>query len=217
MTRAQKNASSCRRMALVATGLLLACSPSAPAKYPDQAAVTDANGTWCAMLAKLDGSQLAEWRYGEACVAATPSASSAFLKRLSSCYGGTMEEYGDSAPDSGAIIGKCSVDILGGADPGDVGQTALYQARCSRQERCQKVSAAICDGAWGRLDGMTQALLSSKYNLQAQSRIAACLDDEDCAENDAPVEAACYDAAHKQLVWLPLSLAHDASVGPKTD
>jgi hypothetical protein len=196
--------------------LLLSCG-GGQAKHPDHGQVAKAQQAWCGMLAEADGEELASWRHREACQEAFPTASAVFLQRLTKCYREALERYGDNAPDSGAIIDTCSHDVLGAADPGDVSQTELYQARCSRQERCQKVSPDVCDGAWARLDGMTQSLLSAKYNRHGQSEIAACLNDKPCEEDDAAVEAACYDAAHGKLVWLPLSLGHDASLGPKVD
>ena len=113
-----------------------------------------------------------------ACEEAYPAASAAYLQRLSRCYGKAMRDYGDTAPDSGAIIDECSQKILMGAEVGNVSGTDLYKARCARQARCQNVSQEVCDGAWARLDGMTQSLLSSKYNLRAQAEIAACLERE---------------------------------------
>jgi hypothetical protein len=197
--------------------LVLGCTPSSPAKHPDHGKVAKAHIAWCEMLAQADGEKLSGWRHREGCEAAYPAASAAFLERFNRCYANALKEYGENAPDSGALTAECSHKILGGADPGDVSHTALYKARCARQERCQKVSGDVCAGTWGRLDGFTQSLLSSKYNLGAQAEIAACLDDKDCEEDDAAVESACYDAAHNKLVWLPLSLGHDSSLGPKTD
>lgn len=202
---------------LVIASLALSCTPPAPAQHPDHDKVAKAQKSWCAMLAKVDGDALKAWRHRDACLDAYPTASAAFLERLGRCYAGALEKYGEGAPDSGAIIDECSREVLGGADPGDVTRTELYQARCARQERCLKVSRDVCDGAWGRLDGMTQAMLTAKYNLRGQADIAACLDDESCEEDDAEVESACYDAAHAKLVWLPISLGHDDSLGPKVD
>lgn len=197
--------------------LFLGCAPSAPAKFPDHGKVSQAQAGWCAMLADLDGEKLDRWRHRTECGEAFPSASAAFLERFTRCYQSAMKELGASAPDSGAILSACSQEILGAADPGDVSGTALYQARCARQQRCQEVSAEVCAGAWARLDGMTQSLLSSKYNLRAQAEIADCLENKACEDDDAAAEGACYDKAHAKVMWLPLSLGHDASLAPDTD
>ncbi len=203
-----------RPVRVAAIGLGLACTPSAPAKHPDHAKVSAAHERWCAMLAELDGEALASWRHGPACRDAFPSASSALLEPLTACFRANAKT---DAPDSGAVIATCSLEILGRAEPGDVRGTELYQARCGRQERCQAVSAEVCAGAWDRLDGATQALLSSKYNRRAQAEIATCLADSDCTPDEDAAEAACYEAAHEKLVWLPLSLGLDPSVGPKLE
>lgn len=205
------------KLRLPALALVLGCTPSAPAKYADHGNVSRAQAGWCAMLAELDGEKIDAWRHRAECRAAFPSASAAFLERFTQCYGSAKKELGASAPDSGAILSDCSQQILGAAEPGDVSGTELYQARCARQERCQAVSADVCRGAWDRLDGMTQSLLSSKYNLRAQAEIAGCLTDKACEDDEAAAEAACYDAAHARVMWLPASLGHDPTLGPDTD
>jgi hypothetical protein len=204
-----------RRLALLL--FFACCTPARPATYPDHGKVDKAQAGWCKMLAKLDAPEGDVWRHQAECDAGSPSASAPFLAKLTSCYEEQMEGRGDDAPDSQVVIEGCTQQILGDADPGDVKGTDLYKARCARQSRCQKVSAAVCDSAWEQIDGMTRAILTSMYNLGAQAEIAACLDDGECSEDDATAQDACYQTVKDKLVWLPLSLGHDPTLDPKVD
>ena len=201
---------------LGATILAMACGPSQPATYPDANSVKGAQKAWCEMMAKTDGKALAGWRYERECLAAYPAGSSVYVERLADCYGKTVEDYGDDAPDSAAIIDTCTAEIMAGADPGDVSGTELYQARCARMERCDKLDATACASAWERVDPAARALLTSMYNLRAQAEIAACLRDADCGD-EAAIEKACYGPVRDRLVWLPLSLEADPTLAPSVD
>ncbi|MEM1031674.1 MAG: hypothetical protein AAF928_03760 [Myxococcota bacterium] len=198
---------------LGAVTLASACGPTTPAQYPDGAAVASSQRTWCAMLADLDGEKLDAWGYAEPCVAATPAASSAFVAQMTKCYGDTKKGLGDDAPDTAAIIDSCQEDILVNAEPGDVSATRLYQARCSRKERCAEVSRASCDQVWEQLDGRTRSALTSMFNLSAQAEIASCLEDTACSDDEESVLEACYRPRRDALVWLPLNYAADAPPG----
>lgn len=190
------------------------CAPSQPATHPDHDSVTSAQTTWCTMMAKLDGRELAGWRYEKECLGAYPTGSSAYVTRLAGCYGKTMTDFGEDAPDSASVIDSCTLEIMAGADPGDVTDTDLFAARCERLERCDQVSPEVCASAWDRVDPTARALLTSMYNLRAQAEIARCLRDSACGENG---EETCYATAREARVWLPLSLALDPTVGPKVD
>ena len=189
-----------------ATTVAVACQPAAPAKHPDHDKVVSAQKAWCDMLAELEGSS---WMHQTECEAAYPGASAAFLSRMTTCYGEQMKSYGDNAPDSGAVISDCTLQVLGGVDPGNVSKTVAGRARCSRQQRCQAVSPEVCSGVFDRLDGPSKALLTNVFNLKTQHALASCLADGDCAASPEEDEAAvedCYREQRDRLVWLPLSL-----------
>ncbi|HHH26731.1 MAG TPA: hypothetical protein ENK57_00040 [Polyangiaceae bacterium] len=189
-----------------ASTLAVACKPAAPAKHPDHDKVVNAQKAWCDMLGELEGSS---WMHQKECEAAYPAASAAFLTRMTTCYGEQMKSYGDDAPDSGAVIADCTLQVLGGVDPGNVSNTVAGRARCARQQRCQAVSPEVCEGVFDRLDGPSKAMLTNVFNLKTQHELASCLADGDCADNPEADEAAvesCYREQRDRLVWLPLSL-----------
>jgi hypothetical protein len=198
---------------LALAALALSCTPSKPAAYPDHDKVAAEHKRWCDMLAATSGKG-GPWAHQAECEAAYPTSSAAFLKRMTDCYNKQLEQYGDAAPDSGAMIADCSSEILATADPGDVSGTELYQARCERLDRCQQVSAEACAGGWQRLDGTTRAMLTSMYNLRAQAEIASCFADTDCSDEEDQVHDGCYRSALDGRVWLPLSLGHDPGITP---
>jgi hypothetical protein len=180
-----------------------ACKPP-PVVHPDRDKVVAAQKEWCDMLGELAGEG---WMHQKDCEAAFPGASAQFLSRMSKCYGQQMKEYGDNAPDSGAIIGDCTQQVLAGVDPGDVFDTVAGRARCSRQQRCQAVSIETCQSVLDRLDGATKATLTNIYNLRAQHDLATCLAEGKCDEdNDEEAMNACYRGARDGMLWLPLAL-----------
>lgn len=195
----------------------VACAPTRPASHPDAERVTAAQAKWCAMLAEADGVALDAWRYRKECLAATPSGSAAYVERLAGCYGRALADYGDDAPDSAAIIDACTTEIMAGADPGDVTESELFQARCARLERCSEVSPTICASAWEQVDPAARAMLTSMYNLGAQAEIAACLRDTACTDDEDAAERACYRPLRDRRAWLPLSLEADPTLAPKVD
>jgi len=201
---------------VVTTGAI-ACGPGKPAAYPDKGKVEASQKTWCEMLADLDGDELEGWGYRTDCLGAFPAGSSVFVTKLADCYGKTKKSLGDEAPDSAAVIDSCTVEILSGAEPGNVTSTVLYQARCNRKNRCSQVTRAVCDQVWEQLDGSSRATLTSIYNLRAQAEIASCLDDTSCSDDEESAIDACYQPQRDALVWLPLNLALDPTLGPKVD
>lgn len=201
---------------VVTTGAI-ACGPGKPASYPDRSKVEGSQKKWCEILADLDGDKLEGWGYRTDCLGAYPAGSSAYVSKLAECYGKTKKSLGDEAPDSAAIIDSCSVEILSGAEPGDVKNTALYIARCNRKERCSQVARAVCDQVWEQLDGSSRATLTSIYNLRAQAEIASCLDDTACSADEESAVDACYQPQRDAIVWTQLSLGADPGLGPKVD
>jgi hypothetical protein len=183
--------------------LLLACKPAAPAKFADTDRVVEAQKKWCAMMAELDGGD-GPWRYQSDCEAATPTGSAQFVERMVPCFKKLKVEYGENAPDSGLMIDECTQQVLGGADPGDISDNDLWVARCERMVRCQKVEQKTCDTILDRYDGYTKALLTSQYNLEAQTKVASCLREGDCEEDEDRAQDACYLKVRGYRVWLPL-------------
>ena len=61
---------------------------------------------------------------------------------------------------------------------------------------------------------MSRAILSNMYNLRAQGRIAACLNDAPCGEEEESVQESCYQPVHDALVWLPIMLGQDPGLAP---
>ena len=185
-------------------GLAAACAQPPPAKHPDHDKVAAAQQKWCDMLAELGGER---FRHAKECGAAYPGASADFLVRMTTCYGEEMKRYGDDAPDSGAVVSDCTLQILTGVDPGDVAQTVAGRARCARQERCQGISQDVCQSVFDRLDGSAKAMLTNMYNLRSQHELATCLTDGACGtDGDEAEMEKCYQDARQKLVWLPLSL-----------
>lgn len=197
--------------------LAVACAPAKPATYADHDQVTKAHEAWCGMLADLDGETLEGWQYASECLADYPTASAAYLTPLTKCYGKTMKELGDDAPDSAAVIEQCTLDIMAAANPGDVTGTDLFQARCERQLRCQQVEADVCLGAWNRLDPTAQALMTSMFNLRAQANVASCLREAPCEEDPEADLEVCYRKAEGRRVWLTTFLGNDPGLAPKVD
>ena len=114
------------------------------------------------------------------------------------------EEFGENAPDDGALVSDCTETVLAGAEPGNVSKSPVVRARCERSERCDKLPMKNCLATFSQLDGMQRAVFTSLYNLRAQNEIAGCLSDSDCGPEP---EDACLKKWYDQRVWLPLSLA----------
>jgi len=182
---------------------VVACKPAAPVKTADHDSVVAAQHKWCVMMAELEGSD-GSWSHHADCDAAMPTGSAQYVERMVDCFRDQKRDYGDNAPDSGAIIDACTVEVLAGVDPGDVSDTGVMKARCERMIRCQQLDQQACRGINERLDGSTKALLTSMYNLQAQGEIAKCLADEPCTDDEDRAHDACYRKQRGYRVWLPL-------------
>jgi predicted small lipoprotein YifL len=189
--------------ALIGLASVAACTPRAPLTYPDADSVASAQKKWCAMMAELEGGD-GPWRFQADCDAATPTGSAQFVERMTPCFKQLKQDYGDRAPDSGSMIDECTQQVLAGADPGDISQTELWRARCDRMVRCAKADASTCDGVIERLDGYTKALLTNMYNLEAQAKVAGCLAESACSDDEPSAEDACYLKVRGYRVWLPL-------------
>lgn len=180
-----------------------ACAPPAPAKFPDDDRVAAAQQKWCDMLAKLEAPD-GNWLSRRDCEAGEPTGSAQYIERMTPCFEQQRRDYGDAAPDSGAIIDSCTTEVLSGSDPGDVSQTEVMKARCERMLRCQQLDQDACDGVLERLDPFTKAVLTNVYNLKAQAKIAACLRDTECSEDEDAAYDACYQTVRGYKLWLPL-------------
>lgn len=189
--------------------VLASCSPGAPVGYPDDANVGGAQKKWCAALAATQGKS---FQHAKECEAGIPTGSAAFVAKMAECFQSRMQELGESAPDMGAIVGECTELIIGGSEPGNVSKSPVVVARCSRSERCDEVEPSACVAAFNQLDGPQRATFTSIYNLRAQSKIAACIEDAPCGpEGENP----CFKEAYGVRVWMPFSLGLDPSLAPK--
>ena len=187
----------------LATAALLACK-SAPAAYPDAAKLASSEHSWCGALAKYEAPQDQSWRHIVACNAAIPTGSAPFVAQMAECYRKHHEDQGDDAMDLGGLVARCADVVLAAAEPVGFEVAAPVRARCARMERCAKVSQPTCLAAIEQLDPMQKVGLTSAYNLAAQHAIAECLEDSACSPDEDAVQAACYAAAQKLRVWLPL-------------
>ncbi len=61
---------------------------------------------------------------------------------------------------------------------------------------------------------MSRAVLSSMYNLRAQTMVADCLDEAACGDQEEAVQERCYQPVNDKLVWLPLNLGQDPGLAP---
>jgi predicted small lipoprotein YifL len=191
-----------------------ACGPGKPTSFPDQDKVSAAEKKWCDVLAELEG-QAGKWSFQKECEAAYPTSSAPFLAKMADCYKQRRTDLGENAPDSAALVADCTEQILANVNPGDVSVAEPIRARCDRMLRCQKLAVEECQAAFKALEPSQQATLTAMYNLQAQSGIAQCLDDEPCAgADDDAVHDRCYRKQLDHRVWLPLALGPLEGTGP---
>ena len=190
-------------LSLSASAVVQGCKPGQPSHAADHDRVVAAQKKWCATLAGFEA-EGGSWRYQAECEAAFPMGSADFVSLLSDCYRRERESFGDQAPDSGALVSICTEQVLAGADPGAVGNTALSRARCERQQRCSGVAMDQCQAVFARIDPTVQAMLTSMYNLAAQAEIAECLQDTACSEDEDRAHDACYAPLKDRRVWFPL-------------
>jgi hypothetical protein len=187
--------------------LVFSCKPS-QVNYPDDGKVASSQKQWCAALARVSGDG---WQHQNECETAHPSGSAAFLSKMAECYRKRHEEFGENAPDDGALVSDCTETVLAGAEPGNVSKSPVVKARCERSQRCDNLPVKNCFATFSSLDGMQRAVFTSLYNLRAQNEIAGCLSDSDCGQEP---EDACLKKWYDQRVWLPLSLAPDMGTAP---
>jgi hypothetical protein len=133
---------------------------------------------------------------------------------MAECYQQRMKELGDAAPDMGAVVGECTQDILVTAEPGNVAASPVVKARCARSQRCDGVDPSECATAFNKLEGNQKAVFTSLYNIRAQTKIAACIDDLACG-GEPELENGCFDEAYDLRVWMPFSLGADPTVAPR--
>jgi hypothetical protein len=170
--------------------------------YPGKSDVIAAHGAWCDSLAKYLGGGK-EWPHLAECKSGSTSASAAYLRGMSRCFGPRIESLGDQAPDNQQVVSECN-DQVTTAMPVDenVGREVLA-ARCDRMKKCEKVEIADCKTGVDKLESAQKALLTTIYNAPALHEIADCLSSSSCTEDEEKARDACYKPLADKLLWFP--------------
>jgi hypothetical protein len=180
--------------------LAVACTP--PSSYPDGSQVTAAQGAWCQALAKQNGYPTG-WVHMSACKGAYPTASAAYLRGMTKCYPARVEAMGDKAVDSSQIVSDCIDEVTVAMPPDEAATREIVDARCRRQERCEKVTAENCRSSFSKLESAQRVLLTTRYNAGALHTIADCLSSKSCSDNEDEAQQACYTPVGEKLLWFP--------------
>jgi hypothetical protein len=186
---------------LALAGVAVACTPAS--SYPDGSQVTAAQGAWCEALAKLSGKPTG-WEPMSSCKGAYPTASAAYLRGMTKCYAARVEAMGENAVDSSQIVADCIDEVTVAMPAADEAVTReILDARCRRQERCEKVTVDNCRASFGRLETAQRVLLTTRFNAGALHSIADCLSSKSCSDNEDEAQQACYKAPGEKLLWFP--------------
>lgn len=192
-------------LAIAATVSLLvsACGGPPPAASPDTDAIVRAQAQWCSMLARVAGNETG-WSDLDTCKAARPAGSASFIKLAAKCYEERTQTYGSNAPDTRLLADECKDEVVFKL-PDDGGKSRfVLDARCERMARCEKVPMDECKGALDRLEPSQLSVFTTMFNLTALNEIKACLDGEDCTQDEDAMRTKCYEEASQQLLWFPL-------------
>jgi len=182
--------------------LFVACAGGGGRAATDGASVKAGQDSWCESIAKTRGKD-ASWDKMAECKAFKTTASGAYLKAMGTCYAGKVEVGGKDQPDDQKLVTDCQDDAMVRVPaPGSL-DVDIFQARCERQKRCEKVEVADCKMSLDKLQANQKAVLSTQYNESAQQEIADCLRSEGCSSNEDETKAKCYDKANPKMLWFP--------------
>jgi hypothetical protein len=138
-----------------------------------------------------------------ACKAATPTSSAGYLRAMAKCFPDRRRAAGENGPDNWHVAGECRDEVLVRMKIDDAAAQEYLEAHCERAARCEKVAAADCKAALGKLEGAQRAQIYGVYNGAALHTIADCIRSTSCATDEDAARDACYKPLADKLLWFP--------------
>lgn len=182
--------------------VFVACGGGGARAASDGAAVKAGLESWCESLARTRGKGK-DWEKMAECKAASVTASGQYLKFMGQCYEQHVANAGKDAPDDQKILTDCLDDVMVKVNAPASLDVEVFEARCERGKRCEKIEIAECKAALDKLQPNQKAVLVTQYNEAAQHEIADCLRSEGCSQNEDEARQKCYSKAEPKMLWFP--------------